>query len=124
MYRRKLDGIQSWTGAVQSPRGKLSVSTRIDGSILTSDSEPDKYWMLIHALNHGHVLMVMAMVGAAVSLVSREPLWSPVVPSYYGLKEHNWQLLWPDFYLFEVSEVIELRIHQEALQKQKHVREG
>lgn len=86
MYRRKLDGIQSWTGAVQSPGGKLSVSTRIDDSILTSDSEPDKNWMLIHALNHGPVLMVMATVGAVVSLVSREPPWSPVVPSYYGLK--------------------------------------
>lgn len=76
MYRRKLDGIQSWTGTVQSPGGKFSVSTRIDGSILTSDSEPDKNWMLIHALNHGPMLMVMAMVGAVMSLILREP---PVV---------------------------------------------
>lgn len=84
MYRRKLDGIQSWTGAVQSPGGKLSVSTRIDGSILTSDSEPDKNWMLIHTLNHGPVLTVMATVRAVVSLVSRKP---PVVT-------YDPQLLW------------------------------
>lgn len=84
MYRRKLDGIQSWTGAVQSPGGKLSVSTRIDGSILTSDSEPDKNWMLIHALNHGPVLMVMATVGesgierAPVVTCGPQLLWSQI----------------------------------------------
>lgn len=44
------------------------MSTRIDGFILTFDSEPEKQWMLIHTLTPGPVLTVMAMVGTVVTL--------------------------------------------------------
>lgn len=49
------------------------MSTRTDGFILTSDSEPEKQRMLSHTLTHGPVLTVMATVGAVVTLESRAP---------------------------------------------------